>query len=80
MATVAGQYTRRGGTRLSVQGGPLLVLTRGPSYLPCKAAFFSEPPPFFISGEKGGVPRDKGVGEKEKECIADFILVGTPGS
>ena len=29
-ATVAGRYTRRGGPRLSVQGRPLLVLTRGP--------------------------------------------------
>ena len=29
-ATVAGRYTRRGGPRLSVQGEPLVVLTRGP--------------------------------------------------
>ena len=29
-ATVAGRYTRRGGPRLSVQGEPLIVLTRGP--------------------------------------------------
>ena len=29
-ATVAGRYTRRGGPHLSVQGEPLLVLTRGP--------------------------------------------------
>ena len=28
--TVAGRYTRRGGPRLSVQGEPLVVLTRGP--------------------------------------------------
>ena len=31
VATVAGRYTRRGGPRLSVQGEPLIVLTRGPS-------------------------------------------------
>ena len=30
VATVAGRYTRRGGPRLSVQGEPLVVLTRGP--------------------------------------------------
>ena len=30
VATVAGRYTRRGGPRLSVQGEPLIVLTRGP--------------------------------------------------
>ena len=30
VATVAGRYTRWGGTRLSVQGEPLIVLTRGP--------------------------------------------------
>ena len=30
VATVAGRYTRRGGPRRSVQGEPLLVLTRGP--------------------------------------------------
>ena len=29
-ATVAWRYTRRGGPRLSVQGEPLVVLTRGP--------------------------------------------------
>ena len=29
-ATVAGRYTMRGGPRLSVQGEPLVVLTRGP--------------------------------------------------
>ena len=29
-ATVAGRYTRWGGPRLSVQGEPLLVLTREP--------------------------------------------------
>ena len=28
VATVAGRYTRRGGPRLSVQGEPLIVLTR----------------------------------------------------
>ena len=30
VATVAGRYTRRGGPRLSVQGEPLIVLTREP--------------------------------------------------
>ena len=30
VATVAWRYTRRGGPRLSVQGEPLVVLTRGP--------------------------------------------------
>ena len=30
VATVAWRYTRRGGPRLSVQGEPLLVLTREP--------------------------------------------------
>ena len=30
VATVAGRYTRWGGPRLSVQGEPLIVLTRGP--------------------------------------------------
>ena len=30
-ATVAWRYTRWGGPRLSVQGEPLVVLTRGPS-------------------------------------------------
>ena len=29
-ATVAWRYTRRGGPRRSVQGEPLVVLTRGP--------------------------------------------------
>ena len=29
-ATVAGRYTRRGDSRLSVQGEPLIVLTREP--------------------------------------------------
>jgi len=29
-STVAGRYTRWGGPRLSVQGEPLVVLTRGP--------------------------------------------------
>ena len=38
--TVAGRHTRRGGPRRSVQrrGEPLIVLTRGPLYLPCNAA------------------------------------------
>ena len=36
--TVAGLYTRRGGPPLSVRGRPLIVPTRGPLYLPCKAA------------------------------------------
>ena len=30
VATVAWRYTRRGGPRRSVQGEPLVVLTRGP--------------------------------------------------
>ena len=29
-STVVGRYTRWGGSRLSVQGEPLIVLTRGP--------------------------------------------------
>jgi len=42
-ATVAGRYTRRGGLRLSVRGGPLLVLKRGPLYLACNAAPQQDP-------------------------------------
>ena len=30
VATVSGRYTRRSGPRLSFQGEPLVVLTRGP--------------------------------------------------
>ena len=51
-ATVAGRYTRWGGPRLSVQGEPLIVLTRGPFVL---VTLVSHSQPLWRGVTQGGV-------------------------